>query len=811
MAKKSTVTPIDYNKLTAEEKQFVSLYGLEALDRSMKTDAPAAPARPADRPAAATYNIIGKDQRDIEGYKIVTGKARYTTDVYLPDMLYVKVKRSPLPHARIKSLDISKAEKLPGVHAVMSYKDIPEKMTAGGRPILAQEATLVGEPMVAVAAISETIAEEALNLVDIQYEQLPFVLDAREAEKSGAPLVISTLKSNVVGQPFKAERGDVTAGFAQAELTVEQTIDTQDQQHVAMEPHIAIADWERDKLTLYTSSQYTHATAAGVAATLGMPTSRVRVICDYAGGGWGDKAGIMYPYILLVSLLSKKTDRPVRYELSRTDVFMEASHHYPVYQTIKMGFKKDGTITAIQARAIAQAGSYSPFAGFLAADTVSAARVQYNCANIKLEGVGVLTNTAMAGARRAVGEPSGIFALETLMDEAAEKLGMDPVELRLKNINETGDPDSKLPWSSNGMRECIVKGAEAFKWKERWKGWDQVNKQPGPIKKGVGFVALASNKGSKGPPMTAIVEIPVDGSVRVIQGGAHIGGPQRTTWAMIAAEALGAKLDQVHVTSPDTEFTSDTGVVAGSRGTKSIGLAIMVAAQDARKQLLDFAAGKFSKDLKKDIKADELDIKEGMISVKTDSAAKPITFREAVGSGFVIVDGQAIPAAATIIGRGVIPPETKYAQQTYGAAFYEVEVNTETGLVRVTEALQAHDVGQIINPITLRSQVEGGCMQGIGFALTEEFMYDRSTGIPVSANLDDYKMLMINNTPKITSVFIETNDAVGPFGAKGIGEPALMPPAAGVSNAIYHAVGIRLKSLPMVPKKVIEALKKRSA
>ncbi len=810
MPTKSKVTAIDYEKLTPAEKQFVELYGLAALDRAMKTESPAAPpARPADKPAEA-FNIIGKEQRDIEGYKIVTGKARYTVDVYLPDMLYVKVKRSPFPHANVKSIDTSKAEKLPGVHAVITYKDIPEKMTAGGRPILTAEPALMGDGVAAVAAINETVAEDAVNLIEVQYEQLPFVIDAREAEKPGAPLVISTLKNNIAGSPYKVERGDVAKGFAEADVVVEHTIDTQDQEHVAMEPHVAIAKWDGNKLTMWVSSQYTHSTAASVAASFGMPNSHVRVIAEFTGGGWGDKAGIAYPYIWLVALLSKKTDRPVRYELSRTDVFQETSHHYPVYQTLKMGFKKDGTLTAIQVRALAQAGAYSPFAAFLAADTVSAARVQYTCPNVKIEGVGALTNTGVGGARRCVGEPSGLFSLEILMDEAAEKLGMDPVEFRLKNLNETGDPESKLPWSSNGLRECILKGAEAFRWKERWKGWNSVGKSPGPIKRGVGFMALASNKGSKGPPMTAVVEIPVDGSVRVVQGGAQIGGQQRTTFAMIAAEALGAKLDQVYVTTPDTEFTSDTGVVAGSRATKSIGLAVKVAAEDARAQLLGFAAAKFSKDLKREVKADELDIKDGLISIKSDSSVKPITFGEAVASGFVIVDGQPIPAAATIIGRGVVPPETKYAQQTYGAGFYEVEVNTETGQVRVLDALQAHDVGRVINLLGLRNQVEGGCVQGTGFALTEDFIYDKPTGIPVSANLDDYKMQMINQTPKITALFVESNDAVGPFGAKGIGEPALAAPPAGVANAIYNATGIRLKSLPMTPKKVIEALKKRA-
>lgn len=805
---KSKVTPLDYEKMTPAEKQFANLYGLEALDKAIKEGtAPVTPAAPANEPAAA-FNVIGKEQRDLEGYKIITGRATYSVDVFLPDMLFVRVLRSPLPHAKITSIDTSKAQALPGVFAVMTYKDIPDKMTAGGRPILASEPAMVGDPIAAVAAVDETVAENALNLINVQYNQLPFVLDAREAQKDGAPLAISTLKSNIAGTPYKVERGDVAKGFADAEVTVEQTIATQEQQHVEMEPHIAIAKWDSENnLTVWTSSQYTHATAASLAASFGMPTSRVRVIAEFTGGGFGNKAGVAFPYQWLVALLAKKTGRPVRYELTRTDVFLETTHHYPVFQTIKAGFKKDGTLTAIQATSIAQAGAYSPFAGFLAADTLSAARVQYTCPNISLTGIGVITNTAVAGARRAVGEPSGLFALETLMDLAAEKLNMDPVELRLKNLNEKGDPEAKdQPWSSNGLREAIMQGAAAFGWKNRWKGWDQAGKSQGPIKKGVGFMALASNKGSKSPPMTAIVEIPVDGSVRVVQGAAHIGGPQRTTYAMIVAEALGASLDQVTVTPPDTAFTSDTGVVAGSRSTKSVGLALKAAAEDAREQLLGYAAAKFSKDLNKTIKPEDLTVLNGNISIANDSSANPITFKDAVASGFIIVDGQPISVAATIIGRGVIPPETKYAQQTYGAGFYEVEVNTETGVVQVTDVVQAHDVGKVINATGIRNTVHGGAIQGIGFALTENYIYDTATGIPVSANLDDYKMQMITTTPKINVIFVETNDAVGPFGAKGVGEPSLMAAPAAIANAVYHAIGKRMPSLPMNPKKVLEAL-----
>lgn len=811
MAEKSLISPLEWDKLSpAEQAEMYWMRELE-LAKNGTTNPPARPpVAPPTAPSAA-FSVVGKEQKDLEGERIITGRAQYTADVYFPDMLYVRVMRSPLPHAKVKSIDTSKAEKLPGVHAVMTYKDIPDKMTVGGiKPILASEAALVGDPIVAVAAVSESIAEDALNLVDVQYDALPFVLDPREGAKSSASKAISTLESNVSGPNFKITRGDVTKGFTDAEVTVEHSIDTQDQQHVALEPHMAVAKWDADRLTIWISSQYTHSVANLMASTLGLPVSKVRVIADYTGGGFGDKGGAAYPYAPLVALLSKKTGRPVRYELTRQDVFLEASHHFQVYQNLKIGFKKDGTITALQGNTTTRLGAYSRGSGN-AADTMVAARTMYKNPNVQLDGMGVITNTGSSGPRRGVGEPTGVYSLEVLLDEAAEKLGMDPTELRLKNLNEVGDPESKLSWSSNGARECIVKGAEAFKWKERWKGWNSVGKDSnGPIKRGVGFAAIAMAKGAKGPPMTAVVEIPVDGSIRVIQGAAHIGGFQRTAYAMITAEVLGAPLNTISVSTPDTMFTSDTGVVAGSRATKSVGSAVKAAAEDARQQLLGFAAAKFSSDLKKTVKPEDLDIANGQISIKGDSASKPLTFREAVSSGFVIVDEQRIPAAATIIGRGVIPPPTTHAQHTFGAAFFEVEVNTETGVVRVTDALQAHDVGRVINLTSIRTQVDGGIMQGMGFALTEDFIYDSATGIPVAANLDDYKLLMINNTPKITTLFIESNDVLGPFGAKGVGEPALGGAAPAITNAIYNATGVRLKSLPMTPKKILEALKKKA-
>ncbi|MBI2888023.1 MAG: xanthine dehydrogenase family protein molybdopterin-binding subunit [Chloroflexi bacterium] len=781
------------------EEYSKELYGFTQVERVMRGEeaAPTAAQQRIDRAraeaaaAALASTAVGTRLPDMHGYEKVTGKATFPVDVYPASGLYTRVLRSPYPHAKVKRLDVSKAEQLPGVMAVLTPKDCPTM----DPPILAEEPSHHGEAVAAVAAVDEGVAEAALRLIEVEYEQLPFVLEARDAMKPGAPLVNSRYRSNAPRDPFVYKRGDAAKGFAEADVIVEGTSQTAWEQHVAMEPHNATALWERDKLTIWTSSQYVHRQRDVIADTLKMPHSKVRLISEYTGGGFGDKTRA-YPYHMIAALLAKKAGRPVRYELTRKDVFLECTHNYPKYQELRLGFKRDGAMVALQSRAWVATGDSGARSN--ADDFESAIRI-FKCPNVDVIGYAPYTNTGISGALRTVGEPSGNFAFAILVDQAAEKLNMDPLDLYLKNIEERVDQVVNLPFSSNGVRECLLKAAEAFGWKQKWQGWRKQRDLTKP-QRGVGMMAFLCNKGAMSVPMTAVCQIDRDGSVRVVQAGADLGGGQRTTFAMIAAEVLGVAVGRVTVTKPDTEVTSDTGIVAGSRATKSIGSAVKAAAEDARAQLLEGAA------LKLNVPQSDLDIADGVIFAKADPSKK-LTIAEAVAAGVVVVDQVVLPAGAPIIGKAVVPAPRGYSQKTLGAGFFEVEVDPGTGMVKVLKIVQAHDVGKAINPLAVENQIIGGAIQGMGKALTEEMIYDPATGVVVNPNLDDYKLHMMATMPEITTIAVEPIDVLGPFGAKGLGEPVNIPASPCIANAIYDAMGVRLSEIPMTPYRILKAVR----
>ena len=743
----------------------------------------------------APGSVVGQPTIDMRARDKITGRAQYSSDLYLPGMLYTKVLRSPLPHAKVTNLDISKAESYPGVHAVITYDDVP---TGPPRRALSSEPAYAGEPIAAVAAESEAIAEEAVALIDVQYEPLPFVLDPREALKAGGVLVRTALKSNAARDPqFTYTRGDAATGFAEADLSVEIQVETAYEQHVAMEPHNVVAVWDRDLLTLYTSTQWAHGTANGVRADLGIPMSSVRVLTHDTGGGWGDKTG-KHGYHIIAALLAKKTGRPVRWELNRKDIFMDAGHNYPLIATAKLGLKRDGTITALEGTSYVPGGAYGSPAN---SDDWESALRTYKIPNVKVAGFSAQTNTVVTSPLRAVGESSGNFMAENLMNRAAEALDMDPLEFRLKNIETEVDQVTGLPYSSNGLRESIERGAELFGWASRWKGWKKGDRDLTEPQRGIGMMCFTCNKGANSPPMTAIVQIQADGSVIVNTGAADIGGGQRTTWCMIAAEAIGVPLDTVKINAMDTQAGPDALGIFGSRGTKSVGTGVMYAALNARQKLLEGVAFKW-----KVSGTGDIDIKDGVVFRKSDPNQK-MTVAEAASSGVVIIDDQPRPASGTIVGESRVPAFSGYSQKTFGAGFYEVEVDPGTGYVRVIEAVQVHDVGRAINPTGLANQIHGGIMHGINKALTEELLYDPPTGVVVNANLDDYKLHMIDALPeKIQVDWVEPYDVIGPFGAKGIGEPALLPPAPSIHAAIYDAVGVYINRQPMTPPLILNAL-----
>jgi len=484
----------------------------------------------------------------------------------------------------------------------------------------------------------------------------------------------------------------------------------------------------------------------------------------------------------LAAILSMKTGHPVRIEFTREENFLAATHRYPTICYLKYGAKKDGTLTAIQTKIIADVGAYCHYVG--ASNVMGTMKGVYRCPNLKGEGYTVYTNKPEGGAMRCVGHPQGQFAQEVHMDIMAEKLGLDPMDFRLKNFArlEDGDQDRKMPFSSNGMEECIRRGADAFGWGEKWQ---KPGAGPGPLKKGLGMAIHACSHGAMSLPSTGMVKLNSDGTINVFTGAVDIGGGQKGTVAMIAAEELGVPLETISVTSADTELALDTGGTWGSRQTFSAGIGIKLAAADAKRQLFEIAA----KELKTG--TENLELRNGNIYPLGSDKGIPIT--EALKN-----------APATITGRGTGSLPQGVITFSFSADFVEVEVDTLNGKVRVVKLVAAHDVGKAINLLATENQIEGGAIQGIGFGLIENQIFDQATGICVNPNLVDYKVFTMKDIPEIHPLIIEPMDPYGPFGAKGVGEPPYSVPAPALANAIYNAIGIRFTELPINIRSVLD-------
>jgi CO/xanthine dehydrogenase Mo-binding subunit len=609
-------------------------------------------------------------------------------------MLCLKILRSPYPHARIVSIDTSKALALLGVKAVLTHKDVrafspnPLSYWPDPRmPILTDVARFQGDDIAVVAAVDEDTAVAALDLIKVDYQVLPFVLDPEEALKAGAPQLFPT--GNLIGgKPAVVNRGDVEKGFAEADVVLEARYRTPILQHASGESRVSIAQWEGGRLTIWDSTQGPFEVQEAVAKALHVPMSKVHVICEFMGGGFGDK-GHPGRHQILAALMARKTGRPVRIELDRDELYLGGSHRYAAICDLKYGVKKDGTLTAIKAKVVADTGAYA-LVGPAAPGTLEVIMSVYRCPNMRGEGYSVSTNKPTTGAMRCVGHPQGTFAQEVHMDAIAQKLGMDPVELRLKNYArlEDGDQFRKIPFTSNGMEECIKRGAETFQWKEKM----QTASQPGPVKKGFGVAVHACRHGGMAPgvPLSGMVRVDADGTVNVFTGATELGGGQKTTMSMIAAEELGVLLSDVFVISADTDMTTDTGVTTGSRQTITGGTGVKLAAADAKNQLLDVAAAELKADKK------DLSIRDSVVYVA--GSEKGISLDRIVSKAPGMV----------VVGRGVMKVPTDVFFHGFAAQFAEVEVDTRNGQVKVVKIVAAHDLGRAINPLTAESQIEIG-------------------------------------------------------------------------------------------------------
>ncbi|OFV96442.1 MAG: hypothetical protein A3H28_01910 [Acidobacteria bacterium RIFCSPLOWO2_02_FULL_61_28] len=727
---------------------------------------------------ARTFDKLNKTTPRIDAVERVTGQAQYTEDIYLPGMLFARILRSPLPHARVRSVDTSAAEALPGVRAILHSKNTDVVWSGGDqygrRRLFAEEVRFVGEAVAVVAAVDRHTAEEAVRLIRVEYEELPAVLTIEDAVKEGAPKVHA--EGNVDKQVLRADAGNIEEGFRQSDHVFEADFISKHHNNAQLERRVSLARWDGGQLTVWASTQGIHNCRRDIAQDLKLPLSRVRVICQFMGGGFGNK-NQGYDFDLMAALLARETRRPVRVEMNRHEDFVAVHGRWATQQHYRIGYKNDGTITAIHLKAHSNMGAYLRSSGGLNGLPL------YPVPNIKSEIYRVHTNTSCGANYRAPAGPQGAFGMESAVDEIAERIGMDPVEFRLKHTVK--DRWNRLPLTSNGLPDCLRQGAEAFGWTEKRRQYAQ---QSGPVRRGVGM-AIGYWNSSLGPSSAEVQLLP-DGSVKVLVGVTDIGTGAKTTMGLIAAETLGVPLESIAVVYGDTDIAPYSPGESGSRTTGYTGMAVIEAAQNVRKQLLDAAAERLQQ------RREDLDVRDGKIVSKAEPG-KTWNIAEVTGRN---VD--ALVASVT-----TNPQETGKARIDFAAHFTEVEVNLETGKVRVMRYVAAHDSGTVINRLTAASQVKGGIAQGISMALREEMIWNRRTGIPLTDHYHGAKVAIHPEIPDLEVLFIENEDPLGPYGAKSVGEIPIVPSVAAIANAIYHAIGARMRELPITPDKVLMAVR----
>lgn len=735
--------------------------------------------------AHVSLKVVGHPHRRVESVEKVTGRARYAYDIDLPGLLYARVLRSPLPHARIQRLDLSRAQVLPGVRAVLSRINAPAISWYQDSYLFDATVRFIGDEVAAVAADTMEIAEDALRLIEVEYQPLPFVADVATALRAEAPKLRES--GNIAGEPKSYQRGDLDAGFRSAEIIVDEAYTTHTALHNCFEPHGCTATWDGNRLTLWDSTQSVFEVREQVAKALKLPQHHVRVIKQYMGGGFGSKQ-IAWKHTVIAALLSKQAGRPVQLMLDREAENLAVGNRNATRQHVRIGARRDGTITAMSARIEQQVGAY--MVGGEASNVSGPYQRLYRCPNLRTEQIGVYTNTGPAVAFRAPGFVEGAFALESAMDELAHALHMDPLDLRLRNYSDEDQLRQRPYTSPDSLRQCYERAAEAFGWRTYRRAPDH-----GPKRRGIG-IAAHDWGGSGYPPAYAWVKLNADGTAEVMTGTQDIGTGTRTGLTQVAAEELGLPLERVMLHLGDTATAPYAPVSAGSATQATLGPAVRAAAADAKRQLLQAAATFL------ETEPERLGIHEGKIFIEGQG-----------DNGVAVEDITERIAPHMILGHGARGPNPQdKSVRTFGAQCVEVEVDVETGEVTVLRVVAAHDCGRIVNPVLVDSQVIGAVTQGLGFALTEERVVDAWRGVVLNANLEEYKVPTIADVPAIVHAHVDIPDAeANSTGAKGIGEPPLVPTTPAIANAIFDAVGLRLRHTPLSRHRLLEGLAQRPA
>ncbi len=758
-------------------------------------------------PANVEFSQVGKRLTRTDAPGKAAGKTPFAGDYVMPGMLHVKVVRADIASARLRRLDVSKARALQGVVCVITAADLPDRMVATDIPgqtgqkrldtdqqiLVRERVRYFGEPLALIAAETRDIAEQAMELVEFELEPTPGVYDPEEALKPGAPIVQGT--DNVVAQ-HKIKKGDVEAGFAEADVIVENTFKTPFQEHAFLEPEVGLA-WidENDVVNIRVSTQVIEHFRA-VADAIDVPHNKVRIRGAMIGGGFGGKEDMTVE--LYLALLAKQTQRPVRLEYTREDSFVGHGKRHPFKLTYRTGVTNEGKITAVDVQIIADSGAYVFLSPYVLLYAAVAAPGPYRVDNLNVYARAVATNNMFTSAFRGFGGLQACAAYEQQMDEVAKAIGMDRIEFRRRNFLKSGEPISTgfIPPSAIWTDQCVEKA---------WAALGEPTPARGPIKIGQGIAAYQQSYGRLTflhDTSEAWVGVEMDGTVVVRSGVTDIGAGQTSALGQIAVEVLGVTLENVVIYNSDSAVTPLAGTTTATRALYMTGNATKMAAEAVRERLVERAAKEFGVD------PDEVDMAFNAVFV-IDNPDKSMTFIELVR----ICALEGIHRSELAMFRapfsGYLDPETGQGQAhpdyTYGAHAIEVSVDTDTGEVKVLKSIAAHDVGQCINPAAVEGQIEGGAQNGQGYALSEEMLYEE--GRLVTPSFSEYLMPTSMDVPKVECIILESRSGIGPFGAKGIGEPAMTPVAPAIANAVADAIGVRVHEMPITPERIVKAMR----
>jgi CO/xanthine dehydrogenase Mo-binding subunit len=746
----------------------------------------------------------------LEGIDKVTGRCQYTFDLRRPGMLAGKLLYPPFPRARILRLDTQRAAAMPGVRAVVTHRDIPGEKRFGyivkDQPVLAvDEVCYVGDIVAAVAAVDEDAAQAALDAIDVEYEPLDGIFDATTALAPTAPPARSDLANNVLSHTV-IDHGNIDLGFAQADVVVEQSYSTAAVEQLCMEPEGAIAEWDGTSLTIFCGGQYPHRDRMQIAEIMGLPANRVRVIYPAVGGGFGakDELHVQVP----TALLAWKAGCPVKLVRTRSESMTTHVKRQRFSIRYRTGARSDGTLTAVQARLVLDAGPYTNASGAVAGFAAEMASGPYCIPHAHIEAYAVATNNQAGGAMRGFGGPEAAFAQEQNLDLVARKLGMDPLELRLKNGMEKGTtmPTGAHIYYDIGLKETLRQAASAADWfnRDRW-----LERRPAPpLRRGLGVATIWHGMGIGRNLLDRgdiALEMLPDGSVLLATGYVEMGQGTNTAQALMVARELGVRPENVRVITPDTHVTPDAGTTTASRATYMAGNAIHKAAAPIREALLQLAAAEL------ETVPEDLDLANGRITSRQGPPERSVTIADMAMRAWHA--NKQLRATGPVEMWQPDHPRCRFNYPVphsiflYATHIAQVLVDTTTGQVKVEKVWAAHDVGKIVNRLGIEGQIDGGIVQGVGTALMEQLQ--ESEGRVLNGTLETYLVPLATEAPEVEHVLVEVPEPSGPGGAKGVGEATLNPVAAAVANAVADAVGVRLHTIPMTPERVLGALRCR--